>query len=131
MSKAEISRLEAAAAGVMQELGRLQALNEDLCLRLAGLYLSWRALGEVHAHLAACRRASGGGSSGGGSGRAAAALRAQLAVEGCIADALGGRGGAEDGGGAALAEEAARLAAPLLGHLKHLAPGRCILHLEG
>jgi hypothetical protein len=128
MSTAKISRLEAAAASVMQEVGRLQALNEDLRLQLAGLYLSWRALGEVRAHLAACSGASGGSSSG---GSGAAALRAQLAIEGCIAEALGGRGGAEDGGGAAAAEDAARLVAPLLGHLKALAPGRCILHLEG
>jgi hypothetical protein len=125
MFRAEVSRLEAAAASVMQEVGRLQALNEDLCLRLAGLHLSWRALGEVCEHLAACSRASGGSG--------AAALHAQLAIEGCIAEALGGCGGgasAGDSSGAALAE-AARLVAPLLGHLKPLAPGRCILHLEG
>jgi hypothetical protein len=130
MYRAQIARLQATVDNRLQEVGRLQALNDDLRLRLAGLYLSWRALGEVCAHLDACAPTSG--DSGSGSGREAAALRAQLALERGIAEALGGHGSSTgDGGSAALLDEAARLVAPLLNHLPHLAPGRCILHLEG
>ncbi|GBF89264.1 hypothetical protein Rsub_02141 [Raphidocelis subcapitata] len=147
MASAQITHLEAAVAHGLQEVGRLQALNDDLRMRLMALYLAWRALGEVHAHLATC---SGTGGDGGGGGndnssssstsdcRSAAALRAQLALEDCLAKAVRGSGsGSNDGGGscprdsAALAEEAARLVAPLLDHLPHLAPGCCILHIEG
>ncbi|GBF89261.1 hypothetical protein Rsub_02138 [Raphidocelis subcapitata] len=156
--RAAIKRLNALIADKQGQLRQLEAQNDDLRIRLAGLHLTWRCLQELCAHRAAhgadtgelelqsqrieahfaaalaglAEHSQGSGGSGGGSGGARLCTPPSPTLSG----SSGGEAynaGSEGSGAAAVALEgeiSRRLAGSVLAALPHLAPGATLLHLE-